>query len=206
MASTGDPNYPKEFHINGAGGSPLTSDEQANQLIELFMLRSTFTRLSREVYRLKTDAEALADAHQKHLSQVLKVGLSVVDDFRLLLAAAQRSLGDGSASEGLFAGWLRGKDDASTHLANTREWFVALGRALESAISQFESLNVFLVPLLNHDLRVLEVEGQPVKRWVSVKNKPSGDSLVVIDEVRGLWLARRGNQLVLVQRGEVVVQ
>jgi hypothetical protein len=61
------------------------------------------------------------------------------------------------------------------------------------------------VPLLGKELKDLSFEGQSVKAWVSVKNKPRGNNLVVTEEIRGLWVAKRGGQLVPVQRGEVLV-
>jgi hypothetical protein len=180
--------FPEEFHIDTAEGRPLDPQEEGEQLDQLLALRDTLAQLSRNGYRRAAEAEAQVKAGQRQNLALLQVAVGVVDELRRLVGDAGSRLGAGAP----------GAEDA-------RAWLGAFDKLVAHATARLEALDVHRVPLLGEDLRGLAFEGQPVKGWVSVLNRPDGEPPVIREESQGLWVLRQGGQLLLVQRGEAKV-
>jgi hypothetical protein len=93
---------------------------------------------------------------------------------------------------------------APTPLAD--DWLIAIERHVASAVQQLETREVYYIALHGQDLREIEFEGQSLKPWVAIKNRPTSERLLVIEELRGLWVGRLEGRVVPIQRGEVRVE
>lgn len=219
MEPTATDSVSPEFAIDTSAAAPLDIATAAERLEELLALRGTLTNHAREVFRVQREAEDSIQAQRKQATTMTQAVVAVIDEFERLLADTRRNLAvspaaaDASTS-GQPVGFLgrlltrrRAAPPVTTSAAGGVEsaWLEAFGRVTAHWTGKLEDLGVHRVPLLGKDLKTLAFRGTLVKQFVSVKNKPQGGSLVVTEELRGLWLTTNDGQLLPVQGGEVTV-
>lgn len=199
--------YP-ELAVDTTDGKPLGEHDNRNQLEELLGLREWLTRLHREVYQMDNAIEELKNEKRKDFLNLAGTTAGIVDELRRLLNDASRSLavpfdGGPQAKRSMFAIFRRGRKESNDRAV---EWLKAMQRSVAAATTSLESAGIHHIELMDIDMRDLEYEGQPLKAWVSAKNKPSGTALVVKEELQGLWVTTLEDQLIPAQRGEVLLK
>jgi len=209
------------FQVDTTDAKPLDPRDAKEHLEELFGLRGTITRLHRRMHELELRTEESLQDRRKQMLKVATTAVGIVDELRLLAADARRSLDEHGKTEDAedgsdekpASGWFGWggrpeKKSAGSNSADStisEEWLGVFERLASAAIRQLEECGIHHVPLLGKDLRDLQFESQPLRRWVSVKNQPDGEERIVDKEILGLWLTRVDKQLVPIQRGEVTV-
>jgi hypothetical protein len=184
--------FPEEFKVDTAEARPLEPQEARNQLESLWDLRGLLDRRCRDWHRGTVEAET----QERQQRAFLQLTVGIVDELGNLLEGARRQLsGEAPKAPGL----------ADRTAEDARAWLSALERLQGLAIDRLEKLDVYRVPLLGQEHRSLVFEGQLVKGWVDVLNRPGEGPPIIQEERHGLWVARQNGRLVLVQRGQVVV-
>lgn len=188
-----------------ANSTDLTAQQYRTHMEELWNLRPAYTRLAKAKFELEVRYEETTSQQQRALKKSLQAGVEIADELRRLVKAAQ---GDESGAETPPATLLSrfwGRKDAPAQGDGGGEWLEAFQRLWQLAVNRLEATGVYFVELLGKDLQTEQFEGHPIKRMVSVKNKPDGEALIVKQEICGLWIFKSKQQLVVVQRGEVLV-
>lgn len=196
------------LHIDVTEAHPLDQDDAVNQLEELLGLRELLTRLMREAYHRDARLEELEQTTRNQFLRMAESIVGIVDELRRLIRQASAAVGpEDKRPTGrgrLFGRRRRRKQTQGTHVAV--DWIHSLERSIAAACDRLETLEVYHIDLPGKDLHELAFEGQRLKGWVSVGNKPTGQNLVVEEELQGLWVARLEGQIVPVQRGKVLVK
>jgi hypothetical protein len=185
--------FPEEFKVDTAEARPLEPQEALNQLESLWEdLRGLLDRRSRDWYRGTEDAEK----QERQQRAFLQLTVGIVDELGNLVEGARRHVGAGDSDV----------DKSSDSKAeDARAWLGAFARLQSLAVDRLEKRDVHRVPLLGKDHRSLVFEGKLVKGWVDVLNRPGEGPPIIQEERHGLWVTRENGQLVLIQRGQVVV-
>ena len=172
-----------ELQIETDGALALPGEEACRHLEQLMGLRDWLARLQREVYEKTLALDESRTAARRDYVKIAGTMVAIVDDLRRLSNDAMAVIEQDDLAEdgppkkrGLLAFRKREHKQPSNAAA---EWIRAIGRGVASATTQLESLGIQRIELLQVDLRDLVFEGQPLKAWVSVKNRPQGDTLVV---------------------------
>ena len=210
------------FAVDTSEARPQDGRATRNHLEDLLGLRGMVTRLSRRLHDLEVQTEESLQKQRKDLLKTAATAVGIVDELRLLVLDARGSFSMGDEVEGLPASpsppgrkglrrWLGigGVTPAAGERVPSEaieDWLNVFQRLVSSAVGRLVENGAHCVPLLGQDVRTLEYEGRLVKRWVSVKNHPRGDALIVTKELCGLWVRGKGKDLSLIQRGEVMVR
>lgn len=208
MPTSGNDDFPEEFRVDTSGAQVLSPHESSEHLEQLIGLRDFLANLHKKNHDLRIEQEEVQQAARKQTLKITQTAVSAVDELRRLLADARRNLLQSEAAEqpetGLWGRLLgRGKSRPGTSAAS--DWLGAIQRHLRSTIQQLERHEIYHVPLVGNDLRELSFQGQALKQWVAVKNRPRGDKLVVVKEYQGLWVGKIDDKIIPLQRGEVEV-
>lgn len=202
-----DHNNP-EFTVDTARAKPLKEHDGLSHLEELGGFRDWLARLQRDAYQKDILLDDLKNASRKDFLKLASTATGIADEFRRLVADASAAVGSASACDlpekrSMF-GFFRRRPAGSDNDVAT-EWIKAMQRSVDSAMNKLESIGIVHIELVGKDLRDLVYEKQPLKAWVSAKNKPKGEKLIVKEELQGLWVTRIEDQLIPVQRGEVML-
>ncbi len=189
-----------------------------DHLDDLLRMCEMYTSCKRELHELEMEAEASQQKHQRKARGVADTAVAIVDELRLLVRDARAGLERAATNEVSAeqpSNWLKrtiswGKPDSPVARPDGadawQDWLTAFERSVRSAIDRLDQIGMHHVPLIGQDVRVLKYNGRSMKRWISVKNPPSGEKLLVVKEMSGLWVENQGGDVALVQRGEVMVQ
>ena len=210
---------PDVFEIDTNVAEPVDKHDVPELMQQLWSLQASLTAHARQEFETVNRLEESEQTLKKEIRGIRKTVASIADELRNVMAAAEKVLAvDGdttsvgsppSDSETQSRGWL-GRWFSGSHAkppppVMPPEWFDAFVRLWRLFCSRLEQAEIHYVPLLGRDLRDVTFDGQGVHRWVSVKNKPKNDQLIVNTEIQGLWIYRDGKRLEPIQRGEVTV-